>query len=291
MQTRSLQSLVQIDDLQSFSLAAEAQNLTLSALSMRMKSLEQELGVSLFDRSFRPPRLTPIGARVAEQARNVLAEQNRLMALCEPAEGLAGRFRIGFVQSASVRILPGFLRQASRMAPRAVFDLSSGLSEDLSEEVRSGRLDAAVITRVKDQEEGLAFDLIAREELVFACPSAIGAARLADIPADLAFIHFKPRTGIGKLIAAGFSKASSPPKRIVTIDSIEAAMELVKEGQGYTLLPRPDVERYSAGRCTILKRGTVPILQRDVALITKERPGPHPWREDLHRLLMAKPES
>lgn len=68
MQTRSLKSLVQISQVGSFAKAAEQLNMTLSALSMQIKSLELELGVNLFDRSVRPPRLTPIGRSILDEA-------------------------------------------------------------------------------------------------------------------------------------------------------------------------------------------------------------------------------
>ena len=53
MNLTALKSLVRIDQVSSFSKAAELENMTLSALSMQMKTLESQLGVALFDRAFR----------------------------------------------------------------------------------------------------------------------------------------------------------------------------------------------------------------------------------------------
>ena len=56
MQTLPLKTLLKIKQVQSFAMTAEHLNMTLSAVSMQMKTLEQQLGVSLFDRQFRPPQ-------------------------------------------------------------------------------------------------------------------------------------------------------------------------------------------------------------------------------------------
>ena len=70
MQTRSLRSLIKISQTGSFLRAAEQLHVTLSALSMQMKTLEAELGVGLFDRTVRPPRLTPMGRAVVVRAKD-----------------------------------------------------------------------------------------------------------------------------------------------------------------------------------------------------------------------------
>ena len=74
MQTHLLKTLLKISQVQSFALAAEHLNMTLSAVSMQMKSLEEQLDASLFDRKFRPPKLTPLGLAVAEKAQAVVDE-------------------------------------------------------------------------------------------------------------------------------------------------------------------------------------------------------------------------
>ena len=84
--------------------------MTLSALSMQMKTLESQLGVALFDRAFRPPQLTPLGRQIAQQAGKVVAAQIELQHIAASPEPLSGHFRLGFIPSASVRLLPGFLQ-------------------------------------------------------------------------------------------------------------------------------------------------------------------------------------
>ncbi|MEO1794512.1 MAG: LysR family transcriptional regulator, partial [Pseudomonadota bacterium] len=72
MNLRFLETLVTVADTGGFTPAAAASNRTLSAVSMQMKMLERDLDAELFDRTRRPPSLTPLGRRVADQARDVL---------------------------------------------------------------------------------------------------------------------------------------------------------------------------------------------------------------------------
>jgi DNA-binding transcriptional LysR family regulator len=146
MQTRSLKTLTHIAKVGSFAKAAEHLNMTLSALSMQMKSLENELGVTLFDRSVRPPRMTPIGRAIVAEAIPMLACEDKLIEICKPGTALVGKFRLGFVTSAAVRLLPDFIELANENAPQATFDFETGLSKDLQSKVMNGLLDAAVVT-------------------------------------------------------------------------------------------------------------------------------------------------
>ncbi len=282
MQTRSLETLVRIEQVQSFSKAAELQNMTLSALSMQMKSLETQLDVQLFDRSFRPPKLTPLGRSIAAQAARVLNEQNALTGLCGRDRELVGRFRLGLISSVSVRLLPKFLSRIRQDAPRASFELTTGLSEDLSEQVLQGVIDAAVMTSAPSPPEGLRFDAIAREEMAFAAPRQYAATAIEDLARHLPFIHFRPSTGIGNLIADHVRCHTNKPRETIILDNLEASMEFVKAGLGYTLLPLPDVQRCSDDRVHIFAGNGNP-MHRELALVSRQDSSHGRWIQAIHK--------
>jgi DNA-binding transcriptional LysR family regulator len=233
-----------------------------------MKALEAELGRPLFDRSVRPPRLTPLGRRVAEAARGVVEADAALRALVRAGDGaLAGDYRIGFVLTASVRLLPGFLARAAGAAPAARFRVETGLSERLARRVLSGALDAAVITLTDRAPRGLGVSVLAREEIVFALPPDAEGAGIGDAMARLPFLHFMPETGIGRLIARHLAARDLAPARQIELDGIEATVECVRAGVGFTALPRPDLERYGGGALTLLPAR--PPIMRALALVAR----------------------
>lgn len=290
MNINALRSLARIDEVLSFSKAASIENMTLSALSMQMKALEQELDVHLFDRSFRPPKLTPLGKTVASHARRVLKAKQDLLEACSGAGALTGQFHLGFIQSTSVRIMPTFLRLARRRYPRAAFQLSSNLSEDLTEQVRLGALDAAVVTRVAMLRNDLHAAALRTEKLAFATPAAFANVPLEEIPAKLPFVHFRPTSGIGQLIERILSERSPKPAEIIVLDSLEACMACVKEGLGYTLLPLPDIQRCADARAHF-HCDDAQELTRDIVLVVRRDNAETDWSRALQDLLRESFES
>lgn len=266
MQTRSLQTLVSIARLGSFAATAEALNMTLSAVSMQMKALEAELDAPLFDRAHRPPQLTPLGRAVCAQAQQMLQQEAALQALCRDTGALVGRFRIGFVATASIRLLPGFLTRAGAEAPQARFDIETGVSEALQARVRAGLLDAAVVTEDQSPPPGLRYDRLRQEPMVVAHPKAM-PGDLAGLFARLPFLHFQANSGIGKLIADHVAPYRDEGSRVIYLDAVEAIMGCVNEGVGFTLLPEPDVQR-SIGPDTRMTPQAAPGLTRALALAT-----------------------
>lgn len=284
MNLRALETLVHLLNQPSFSAVAETRNMTLSAVSMQMKALEKDLNAELFDRQSRPPRLTPLGRQVAVQAQSVLAERDDLQSLCHADQGLTGQFLIGFIQTASVRVLPNFLANSRKHAPKATFQFAAGLSETLSEDVAEGRLDAAVVTQVDREVALLRFQRLATEEMVMALPAEYADLDPRALSAALPFIRFRPSSGIGRLISMSIAEARSKPDQQLILDSIEGTLECVKLGLGYTVLPEPDVARYADARLVSRSvQGDYP--GRDLVLVTRDDKTSGKWRDELFALM------
>ena len=239
MQNRDLRTLRAIAETGGFRRAAERLNMTLSAVSMQMKALETALGAALFDRSVRPPALTPLGRSVVDAAGDVLAAEDALRRRVAPQGGLSGHFRLGLVASAGPRLLPRFLRDAPRALPQARFAFRTGLSEWLEQEVARGGLDAAVMTATGVPPGGLRHALLAEDQLVLAGPQGLAE--------DAPFLHFAPGTGIGKLIAlalADLPDVAARPR--IVLDHVETIRACLTAGNGATILPEIDLREAEA---------------------------------------------
>lgn len=274
MQTRSLQTLTRIAQVHSFAQAAGQLNMTLSAVSMQMKSLEQELGVSLFNRAFRPPKLTPLGHAIANHAAKLLSAEEELLNICRPGTPLLGHFSIGFVTTTSVRLLPGFLKNAVVQAPGAQFEFETGLSETLAEKVIQGQLDVAIITASGLPSPNLKYSILFEDPFVFATHKNSRHEQLPALIDNTPFLHFMPNTGIGKLIALHMDKITSrqnPGQRpaSIVLDSVEAIVECVKQKIGFTLLPKPDIERYADNNVAMFDTDDLK-LNRQLVLVTAQ---------------------
>lgn len=278
MNLRALENLYRIHQLGSFTRVAGLAHVTLSALSMQMKALEAELGAELFDRSHRPPRLTPLGRLIAEQAHQVAEAQAGLRDLCAGGQGLTGHFRMGFTGSASLQILPGLLELAGRDWPGARFEFSSGLSEDLCARVRAYTLDAAVVTEVPGAMGGVQSALLLEEPMVLI--HAVGREGEEGVP----FLHFQPRSGIGVLISDFLEDLQIRPARSIQMDNIEAIIACVARGTGFSLLPLRSVQ--GAGAAVQIRDLPPDHFRRRVVLITAQRERNAQQREILHSAIL-----
>lgn len=253
MNLRALRTLLEIERARSFAAAAERLGLTLSAVSLQMKTLEQELQSALFDRANRPPTLTPAGRRVARHARAMLAEADAIRAVAAEDRALTGDFRLGFVGTASVRLMPGFLAAARDRHPRARWSVAIDMSSSLVRRLRSGDLDAAVVTRTEDLEPDIAFAPLRRETFALAAPPGMALDPTAgpDVEGVAPLIQFTTSSGIGLLVAEHLRRKGAQPPEAVTLDSVEAVMGCVNAGVGFAILPEPDIRRYAAPNVAI----------------------------------------
>lgn len=279
MQTRAYHTLVTISEVGSFAETARRLNMTLSAVSMQMKALEQQLDVALFDRSQRPPRLTVQGREIAARARDIVSAERDLLKACQPAAALRGTFHVGFVLTASVRLLPGFLAATAQAFPDARFEVETGLSADLEARIQRGQLDAAVLTVAAPREDIFEHAVLRTEALVYALPETHRGRSVAWLLEHLTFLHFAPSSGIGHLIAGHLATLPGPPARTILLDGMEAIVECVSQGLGFTILPEPDVARYAGPSIAIRPVGGAG-LSRDLALIARRGDfTPHHWRQ------------
>ena len=244
MNLRSLRTLVEISHVGGFARAAERLGLTLSAVSNQMKTLEDELQVDLFDRTHRPPVITPAARLVVEHARVILGEVNEIRAIADEPDGLHGSYRLGLVATAVVRFVPGFLARAQARAPHARFSVETGLSVELMARLRAGALDAAVLTHTVDMEGDMRLVTLSVEPFVLATPKGAKSTTLQACVKTMPFIAFTATSGIGALAEEYVRKHASVPVTLVALDSVEAVMECVNAGVGFALLPEPDARRY-----------------------------------------------
>lgn len=170
-----LASLVR--DLGSIRLAARAANLTSSAVSRRVRTLEDDLGVSLFERRSSGVTTTETGERFLDAARLILAEIDDATASARSeGAGAVGHLAVASYCSLSQGQLRDSLLTFLGQNPRMSFSMVEGGRSDLLRAVRRGRADIAVLLGVQE-EIGLDSLPSWREPAVVALPDD---HRLAD---------------------------------------------------------------------------------------------------------------
>jgi len=150
-----LQCFVEAADQQSFRRAADALNMTQPALSQHIQVLERILRVSLFERSAKGVRLTPIGQQLVARAKAVLNSVERLEEFADNlAAGQDGTISIACYPVHIERFLGSVIGAFRHDHPRIRLDLTRlrddrrrGLGRSLLEELRDGEVDLAMAPR------------------------------------------------------------------------------------------------------------------------------------------------
>lgn len=141
-----LEYLLAVANCGSFSLAAEHCFVTQPSLSMQVKSLEEELGVVLLDRSKKPVIPTEAGEAVLAQAREALKEYNAIREVVSELKGeTAGKMRIGVIPTIAPYLLHRFIPDFVKMYPKVELEIREMVTSDIVDALRRDRIDAAIV--------------------------------------------------------------------------------------------------------------------------------------------------
>lgn len=227
-------------------------------LSQQVRKLEDELGVTLFDRTTREVSITAAGESFVAEARRALHHVERAeSAARQTGRGDVGQLSLGFVGSAVPELIPRLLRRFRRIYPGVELQVRELSSARQVEELLAGRIDVGILHALRENEtpEDLAGQEIFRDVLVAALPRRHPLAPVAPLPtAKLAgepFIMFPRRMGpalhdrITRLTrAAGFeiqvSQEAGHMQTILGLVAAEVGVSIVPHAMA--ALRQPDVE-------------------------------------------------
>lgn len=143
---RQLESFVAVAGLLSFRRAAERVHISQPALSAQIAQLEQQLGVSLFERDRRKVMLTDAGRDLLPRARTILADVQRLI---DSAAGhddpLRSVIRLGVIPTLAPYLLPRVLPRLRAAHPQLRLYLREDLTERLLADLAAGELDLVML--------------------------------------------------------------------------------------------------------------------------------------------------
>ena len=147
MSIRRLRTLVAIAEQGSFGLAAEAVAISQAAVSLQMKSLEDELQVTLFDRARRPPTLNSAGLAVVEKAREAIRVYDELAHSVGRADVLSGEMVLGAMQTTMTGVVPTAVSALSEIYPDMRIHVVPNQATEQMPLLDRGQLDAAIISQ------------------------------------------------------------------------------------------------------------------------------------------------
>ncbi|WP_051987578.1 LysR family transcriptional regulator [Bosea sp. UNC402CLCol] len=271
MSLRALRTLHAIARHGSFARAGEAVGLTQSAVSLQVKSLEDEFGVRLFDRSRRLPVLTEAGKIVLAKSEEVLALYDRIPEALGDEHALAGRLKIGAIQTALSGALPDALITLKRAHPRIRVHVVAGMSAELAAQVAGGELDAAVTTEpVRPHPPDLVWTPLYSDRFWLVAPKGNERKDQRELLNELPFIRFDSRAWAGRVIDRELRRQRMTVREEMVLDSQEVILHMVEKGLGVAIAPLSDDARLHLD-LICLPFGTPQLTRRIVLLERQDR--------------------
>ena len=245
--------------------AARQLNLAQPSISLRIRDLEQTLGVRLFERIGRNIRLTNEGEVLLELAATMLTEARRIHERVGNARAVQGVIRLGLPENFAIACLPELLRLLGRDHERLRIDLAIGTSDSLSRDLEEHRIDAAILANPPASRK-LRLIPIGQHRMVWTAAPSFGLKppiRPGDIR-GLPIISNPQPAPQHQMIAEWFRSQDLSPLCLSSCTSVVVIADLVAAGVGLSMLPlslvQPDVE---AGRIQLLpSRPEAPLVRQ-----------------------------
>ena len=276
MRLRNLNSFIKVATLGSFHAAATQLHTSQPAISARIATLEEELGVKLFKRDQSGTQLTTRGMQLLPYAEKLVAISAEMKAQLNDKAPEEGVFRIGIADTVAHLWLTDLLRIWREQHPMIQFELTIDLSHALYKQLQQHHLDLALMV-YNGQAAINSQPLCAYPQSWVATPEFAKAHPVSTVQdlAQLSILSFPINTGPGRHMQQLFQDSSEMPK-LHTSNSVAGLLAMAEQGAGIALLTDPLVEpAIAAGR-----------LQR--ISVTPEAPLLHfcsGWRQDEDRIL------
>ena len=143
---RQLEYIVAVAETGRIGLAATQLNVSQPSLSAQLSAVEDDLGVTLFQRGRSGAKPTPVGDEIVRRARQILYQLQDLRAAAQGDGIFQGRLRLGVLPSIGPYLLPGVVRRLHSEHPSFRLVVREESTRDLDEGLRSGRLDMIIST-------------------------------------------------------------------------------------------------------------------------------------------------
>ena len=240
MRLRNLNSFIKVATLGSFHGAAAQLHASQPAISARIATLEEDLGVKLFKRDQSGTKLTARGRQLLPE--RLVAISNEMKAQLQDDAPQQGIFRIGIADTVAHLWLRDLLRVWREQHPLIQFELTIDLSLALYKQLEEHQLDLALMVYTGQAIAVNTQPLSALPQTWVGSPHFAKGGRKMNITAlsRCPILSFPAATGPGKHLQELFSQVAEKPK-FHTSNSVSGLLAMAEQGAGIALLPQPIV--------------------------------------------------
>ncbi|WP_293265648.1 LysR family transcriptional regulator [Neptunomonas sp.] len=246
MRLRNLSTFIKVARLGSFHAASQQLHASQPAISARIIALEEELGVQLFIRDKSGTRITAWGSQLLPYAEKLIAISQEMKAQVNHDKPQKGTLRIGIADTLAHLWLSSLLKHWQELHPLISFELTSDVTPTLIRQLQNHQIDFALMVAEQSIPPNLVVDPLCNyPQCWVATPGNplidntlctiedLATAPILSFPRDSRPWHYLQQL---------FGALNEPPV-IHTCSSVANLLNLIRQGVGIALLPRPLVEQ------------------------------------------------
>lgn len=240
--TEELETFLVIAELGSFSKAAERLFLAQPSISNRVQRLERAVSARLFERTTRAVVLTPAGARLRQRIEPIIRGlRDVLDEFKSEGENRKRLVSVAATPMLSAVLLPPLIQRFSKAHPTVRVELHDELTSHLASDIRSQRIDFAVLARGAASLAGIAFEPVTLSRFMIVGPHGHPALSRGTVAAkDLTQYPLLVLSGYHReleALTAALGESGPSLSTVNTIGSVSTLLGFVSAGLGLTLLP------------------------------------------------------
>ena len=257
-----------------FGRAAEACYVSQPTLSVGVKKLEEQLGITLFERSKSDVKVTPEGEPIIEQAQRILEQVGQMKQLAKQnSDQLDGLLKVGAIFTIGPYLLPALIPMLRKLAPKMPLHIDEDYTHNLRTKLRNGELDAIFIALPFDEPEVDVIPLY-QEEFTALLPKKHPWVKkdklhIVDIADEVMIMLGAGHCFRDQVIEACpqcQDSSLNPQKDWITGSSIETIRQMVASGLGISVIPDSAADYHNDKLGLVTRSFNDPKPSRHVAL-------------------------
>jgi LysR family hydrogen peroxide-inducible transcriptional activator len=224
-------------------------------LSVAVKKIENELGLTLFERHQHEVSITPIGQIIINQAEVVLNETKTLKELAnQNKDELSGELKLGVIYTVGPYLLPKLIPVINKQVADLVLIIEEDYTENLFNKLKAGEIDVAILANPFDHP-GICTEVLYQEPFMVALPINHPLTKKKKLKADDllndTMLLLKSgncfRDQVVKVCPSCISPVGNNThiQKTLQSSSIETIRQMVAAGAGITILPSSSVNAQS----------------------------------------------
>ncbi len=245
MQIDSLKMFCDLVETESFTKAAQMNNVTQSAISQQIGSLERQFNGPLVERSKKRFRLTREGQVLYDYSKQILAMHESLHNRFQEMKGIiSGTIRVGAVYSIGLYDLPPYLKGFLKAYPSVNVRVEYRHAGQVYGDVLGNVVDLGLVA-YPSRNAGLETIPLRKESLVLVCHPAhplakVKTLRLKDLQGQK-FVHFETDSPTRRAIDQLLKDAKVSVETVMEFDNIETVKRAVEIEAGVAIVPQPTI--------------------------------------------------